>query len=183
MLADWEVEVGGDAQVIDAAWPGFVDLRTRPERVSELEECRAWPELVAPLQALNAKGSLVWTTKCDAWTMLNFAAEDRDEYDAGPGDECAVACYVDLLAWPSVKRAEDFCRALKASLAEFAIRGARVEFVVRRARLAEGAEGFGVTVYTAGCGRTHAEARSRLGSALGAWANSVRGDLIADRME
>jgi hypothetical protein len=31
--ADWEFEVGGDAPVIDALWPGFVDLRlpSRPE--------------------------------------------------------------------------------------------------------------------------------------------------------
>ena len=27
MEADWEVEVGGGAPVIEAFWPGFVDLR------------------------------------------------------------------------------------------------------------------------------------------------------------
>jgi hypothetical protein len=30
MEADWEFEVGGDAPVIDALWPGFVDLRLSP---------------------------------------------------------------------------------------------------------------------------------------------------------
>jgi len=37
MEADWEFEVGPDtaglaAPVIDACWPGFVDLRHNPER-------------------------------------------------------------------------------------------------------------------------------------------------------
>ena len=38
MEADWEVEVGGGAPVIEADWPGFVDLRGEPERVNEMEE-------------------------------------------------------------------------------------------------------------------------------------------------
>lgn len=174
MLVDWEVEVGGDVQVIDAAWPGFVDLRKSPELVREMEECRAWPELVDPLQRLNAVGSPVWTTKCDAWRMLNFAAEDGDEYDAGPEDVCAVACYIDLLAWPGVRQAEDFCRGMKGKLGLVTERGSRVEFVVRRARLAEGEEGIGISAYTAGCGVNVDEARARLGCALAAWVNCVR---------
>ena len=35
MEADWEFEVGGDAPVIEARWPGFVDLRRNPERAME----------------------------------------------------------------------------------------------------------------------------------------------------
>ena len=35
MEADWEFEVGGDAPVIDACWPGFVDLRRIPGAARE----------------------------------------------------------------------------------------------------------------------------------------------------
>jgi hypothetical protein len=38
MEADWEFEVGGDAPVIEAPWPGFVDLRLHPERAWQLSE-------------------------------------------------------------------------------------------------------------------------------------------------
>ena len=30
MEADWELEIGGDAPVIEAHWTGFVDLRADP---------------------------------------------------------------------------------------------------------------------------------------------------------
>ena len=38
MEADYEVEAGGEAPVIEALWPGFVDLRLQPERIGEIQE-------------------------------------------------------------------------------------------------------------------------------------------------
>jgi hypothetical protein len=38
MEADWEVEIGGGAAVIEAEWPGWIDLRKQPERASEIAE-------------------------------------------------------------------------------------------------------------------------------------------------
>ncbi len=46
MEADWEFEVGGDAPVIEAHWPGFVDLRQNPEQplsCLRLFNSRHWP--------------------------------------------------------------------------------------------------------------------------------------------
>ena len=36
MEADWEVEIGGGAPVIDACWDGYVDLRFNPRMDSSL---------------------------------------------------------------------------------------------------------------------------------------------------
>ena len=55
MEADWEVEIGGDAPVIDAQWPGLVDLRANPERVCEIAEASAFPPLADLLLALNSE--------------------------------------------------------------------------------------------------------------------------------
>ena len=43
MEADWEVEVGGGSPVIEALWPGFVDLRLYPERIGEIQEAAGFP--------------------------------------------------------------------------------------------------------------------------------------------
>ena len=45
MEADWEVEVGGGAPVIEALWPGFVDLRSNPERSGEIDGGCEFPAL------------------------------------------------------------------------------------------------------------------------------------------
>jgi hypothetical protein len=179
MLMDWEIEIGSaassgvstEAPIIDAAWPGFVDLRKEPTRAAEFDECRAWPELIAPLIALNSTVSLLWTSKCDAWIIDNFAAEDRDEYAASDEDTHAVACYIDLLDWPDHNAAIELCRKLKVQLAAIDLTSSRVDLVVRRALLAGNREGLGITAYTAGCGPTQAQARAQLASALTALVN------------
>ena len=45
MEADWEVEIGGDAPVIDACWEGFVDLRRAPERAGAVAGSAELPAL------------------------------------------------------------------------------------------------------------------------------------------
>ena len=171
MLVDWDIEIGGDAPVIDAAWPGFVDLRSHPELARDLDECRTWPELIAPLIALNSAGSPLWTSKCDAWPLDDFASEDRDEYDASDEDTHAVACYIDLLEWHEHIAAIDFCHALKIKLAAFDLPSSRIDLSIRRAFLSGNTVSFGITAYTAGCGPTQARAREKLASALTALVN------------
>ncbi len=171
MLVDWEIELGGDAHIIDAAWPGFIDLRKDPASATELDESREWPELVAPLIALNSATSPLWTSKCDAWIVEDFAAEDRDEYDASDEDTHAVACYIDLLEWPSHEAAVEFCRALKNELTAVELQTSRIDLIVRRAFLPGNREGFGVTAYAAGCGATESHARQQLAAALTALVN------------
>jgi hypothetical protein len=43
--ADWEVEIGSEAPVIDACWSGFVDLSSAPERASQLTEAIDFPAI------------------------------------------------------------------------------------------------------------------------------------------
>ena len=176
MEADWEVEIGGDAPVIDAFWDGFVDLRHAPERATELLEARDCPALGYALMHLNAASSTVWTSKCDVWPPDNF---DPDELDA-PADagKCAIACYIDLLPrsdeqWPSPSQAVAACQVLCSDLRNLRLSGCRADLIVRRAFLAPGRPDLGVTAYLTACGSTQAEARATLASALGLFVDAV----------
>src|ERR1035441_3063867 len=82
MEADWEVEIGGGAPVIEADWPRFIDLKSDPKRLGEIEEAAAFPPLTALLLALNAAASPLWTSKCDLWES----------------EPAASACYIDMLS-------------------------------------------------------------------------------------
>ena len=145
MDADWEVEIGGGAPVIEAEWPGFVDLRSYPERVSEIAEAAACSPLTALLLAMNAATSPLWTSKCDVW-------------EPEPG---ALACYIDMLpvegrVFADWKRAEAFCRQYVTRLNSKRSGGPgsgserasedSITLVVRQA-VAGKAEGFGITTY------------------------------------
>jgi len=141
MEIDWEFEVGGGAPVIDARWPGFVDLHLEPERIAEISEAARFPPLSALLLALNADDSPLWTSKCDFW---------RSEADSLP-DAVLLACYIDLLplageVFHQPNEAENFCRALAARLDPLSIAQCAVELVIRSA-VAGAMEGFGVTAY------------------------------------
>ena len=95
MEADWEFEVGGDAPIIEAHWPGFVDLREHPHQARELTEARQLPGLADALARLNAPSSPVWTSKTD---VFDPGSLDTDELDATREEaKHAIACYIDLL--------------------------------------------------------------------------------------
>ena len=153
--ADWEVEVGGTAPVIEAHWPGFIDLRAQPLCIADIQEAAVFPPLADLLLALNTGGSPVWTSKCDVWVP-----------EAG-----ALACYVDLLplrggVFAEFERAEAFCRGLVKRITPHSLpadetqpgrhpiiitedvsrSAATITLVVRRA-IAGQLEGFGVTAY------------------------------------
>src|SRR5690242_15140068 len=81
MEADWSVEIGPGLPVIDAAWDGFVDLRSSPEKIHAIVEARQHPALREALLMLNGAGSPVFTTKCDCW-RLPVAEIDPDEFGA-----------------------------------------------------------------------------------------------------
>ncbi len=179
MEADWEVELGGDAHVIDAQWPGLVDLRLTPERARYLTETAELPALANALASLNTPPSPVWTSKCDVWQP-----DTIDPYEVDlPGDEnnAAIACYIDLLPgterlWPTPESAVEWCKQVCDRLGEHPLRACRSDLIVRRAFLsAESASrsDFGVTVYTVGCGSGQVEAAATLSSALGILVDSI----------
>ncbi len=167
MVADWSVEIGPQQPTIVVPWEQFVDLRTRPWDIALLPEAAGRPALIAALAGWNGRGSPLLTSKCDVWT-LDAAGIDADEFDAQPTDEpgcnaCAhgVACYVDLVAngpaqFTSLAETEAWARRAVLLLRRLSCPG-HVELVLREARLF-GAEGFGVTLYTAAAGASPAAA-------------------------
>ena len=161
MEADWEVEVGGGAPVIEALWPGFVDLRQNSERIGEIQEAAIFPALAGLLLSLHEAGSPVWTAKCDLW-----------EPEANE-----LACYIDLLPVAGVvfaqwKQAEACCRESVALLTSVPLPECRVDLIVRQAIVGE-TEGFGVTAYLSATGRDRSEAAETLAAALVAFAGAI----------
>lgn len=186
MEVDWEIEIGRDAPIIEAHWNGFVDLRAHPERVSELSECCALPELANALVRLNGPASPVWTTKTDVFTPDPI---DPDEMNASLDESlCAIACYVDIVqrdarSWDSLPKAERDCEALCSGLRTSALRCCRTDIIVRKA-LVGSADSLGATVYFTACGSTVAEAKSRIGHCIMAFTQvivSIRPESAAGR--
>jgi hypothetical protein len=166
MEADWEVEIGGGAPVIEAEGPGWINLRTQPERVSEIAEAAGFAALRKLLTALNGPASPWWTSKCDLWQ------EETGE----------LACYVDLLpqegrVFSEWQQAESFCRAFVARLEAVRVgkvgsAEASVDLVIRAAVAGE-AEGFGVTAYLSARGTDGADAAAALAAAMDAFADAL----------
>lgn len=176
MEADWEVEIGGDAPVIEAHWPGFVDLRMAPNRAAELTETRQLPGLTAALTLLNSHDSPVWTSKTDVFVP---DAIDRDELDADAASAGhRLACYVDVLPrgdrqWATPAMAVSDCKQICGSLREIALRCCRVDLVVRRAVVARDKDDHGITAYLSACGATEGEAKATLMKCLEAFAQTM----------
>jgi hypothetical protein len=180
MEADWEVEVGGGAPVIEALWPGFVDLRQTPQRLAEIAEAAAFPPLAGLLRALNSAGSPVWTSKCDVWepAASDLASPGSDSLNSSAAStaQAALACYIDLLpragqVFAQWQQAETFCREWVARLVPLGLSDCRVDLVVRQA-IAGDAAGFGVTAYVGAVGPDRAAASRALAAALAAFADS-----------
>lgn len=167
MEADWAVEVGGEAPRLEADWAGFVDLHREVARVDRVAEAQAHPALRAALVTLNEARSPVFTSKCDVWELPQ-AAIDPVEFDCTADDgRVGLASYVDVIGreagfFAAFAKHEGWVRRATAALRAEPGPCGRVDLVVRSA-VAGGAEGFGVTLYAAGCGvnASHAE---------GAWA-------------
>jgi len=178
MEADWEIQVGGEAPVIEAQWPGFVDLRLHPERAWQLPESVEFPAMAEALGSLNAAASPVWTSKCDIWPIVDLAQFDADELDAPPESAAhAMGCYIDLLSkgdgqWVKPAKADADCKRLCSLLHAVALRCCRLDLVIRRAFINRDLTGLGITAYLTACGPTEAEAKTVLQEALAAFADA-----------
>jgi hypothetical protein len=176
MEADWEVEIGGDAPIIETHWPGFVDLRLEPERAALLSETHQLSALAGALVRLNAAGSAVWTSKCDVFVPDQF---DPDELDA-PRDRSlrAVACYIDFLPkeeapWSAVEVAESACRLICERLHAMPLHSCRADLVIRRALVAGETASLGVTAYITAAGSDDPAAAVAMAAALAAFADAA----------
>jgi hypothetical protein len=178
MDADWEVEVGGGAPVIEALWSGFVDLRRNPERLGEIAEAAAFPALADLLRALNGPTSSVWTAKCDIWEPdTTDLANQALPSPGGEIQQVALACYIDLLpvegqVFAHWQQAKDFCRAWTKQLVPLNLADSRVELIVRQAVAGE-TEGFGVTAYLGAMGRDRIAAAEVLKIVMIAFAEAI----------
>ena len=174
MEADWEVEMGGQAPVIEAHWAGFIDLRLAPERARQLPEAAQLACLADTLVRLNAPSSPLWTSKCDVWHPDTF---DPDDLDAPPSEQnCAIACYLDLLPrepWPDPQDAIAACKTLWARLRDVPLQCCRADLIVRRASIVPGLPGVGVTAYFTACGSTSEAAAAALAAALAAFPDCI----------
>jgi hypothetical protein len=182
MEADWEFEVGGGTPIIDACWPGLVDLRCAPERAGQLPETAQFPPLAVALARLNAAASPVWSSKCDFWPRLASDEFDPDELDAPPGSSAhAMGCYIDLLPsgggqWFPPELAAADCQRIRGLLRAVPLRCCRADLVIRRAILAQNPAdperiALGVTAYLTACGASVELAAQRLAEALAAFAD------------
>lgn len=176
MEADWSVEIGSDAPVIHASWEGFVDLRGCPDAVEVITEAAQEPKLREILLALNSQSSPMFTTKCDMWRL---AANEIDPDEFGAQDEDArfgFASYVDIVEREAARFASFECyerlaRGIATRLRMVELRRGRVDVVVRAAVM-NGNDGYGLTLYAAGCGRNEADAHA-------AWQEGLRASVAA----
>jgi hypothetical protein len=170
------MEIAPDAPVIDAAWSGYIDLRSDPTRVTEIEETAQFPALAHALLRLNQPASPVWTAKCDVWPVAEF---DPDELEADTTTaQSALGCYIDLLPsnpehFSTLDATAEWCRRLCLELRTRQMRQCRVDAIVRRAFFTPDSTGLGITAYLTGCGPAESEAAESLSRALDALADSL----------
>ena len=177
MEADWEMEIGGRAPVIDASWAGFEDLRRSPEMAGALPETKKLSGLASALVRLNADTSSVWTSKCDVWELDEL---DPDELDAPIGSAVnGIACYIDLLPrrygdWADPVRAEEWCKGICASIRTIPLGSCRLDLVIRHALIAlDDRNTLGITACLSACGPNRGAASVALQSALAVFAGSI----------
>ena len=184
MEADWEVEIGSGAPIIDAHWSGFLNLQEHPDLAARLPEAAQLPALADALIQLNAPLSPVLTTKCDLWCVdPSENALDPIEIGAPPDASqaeyaVAQACYIDILSrpplqWSQIKEVENLCKAICAGLRAVSLRSTRADFIVRRAILDDEQECLGITAYLVACAASDTAALRLLAQALAALSGSI----------
>ncbi|HEX3987106.1 MAG TPA: hypothetical protein VHX13_10905 [Acidobacteriaceae bacterium] len=180
MEADWAVEIGGDGARIEVDWAGFVDLRGDAGAADRIGEAREHSALGAALIALNGRESPVFTSKCDVWTM-SAGEIDPLEFDCEAGEaQAGLASYIDVMAresamFTSFAGHEAWARRAALALRNEPVRSGRVDLVVRAA-MSNGEDGFGVTLYAAGCGVDSLAAEA-------AWGEVLRASVVATMRE
>lgn len=183
MEADWEIEIGPDAPVIDPFWPGLVDLRHNPQQADTLSEAAILPALAVVLQKLNSQASPIWTAKCDVWSLSQQEVQDSGfdplEMDCTvESTQRAWACYIDLLpagsnAWATPETPIAWSKAVCAHLRNLPFNCCRADLILRSAVISASDHALGITAYLTACGSTSEQAKQTLQAALEAFADAL----------
>jgi hypothetical protein len=178
--ADWEVEIGPGAPVIDVHWSGFVDLRQTPEFARQLPEVAWLRGLDDALVCLNGAQSPVWTAKCDVWP-LNTGEFDTDEMEASfESAAFGQGCYIDLLPrndqqWSVPATAISWCKDICGLLRAIPLSCCRVDLIIRSAALSPDQMNIGITVYLTSCGPSAEDANQVLQAAISRFVDALCG--------
>jgi len=182
MEADWEIEIGPEAPIVDACWEGLVDLRVHPEMAGQLSEAAALPGLADALRRLNGSVSpfWTWTSKCDVWQIPEEDGIDPYEFDASVEEaRYAWGCYIDLLPvsdqqwghrWDPQNNtplaAVAWCKTICSRLRSEPLRCCRVDLVIRKAAITVECMDIGITAYITACASDSVLAKQQLTCAL-----------------
>ena len=179
MQADWSVELGPDDDVLEFPWQSadgklrYLDVKSDPELLYQIEEVLDHDSLRAFLTAANSKHSALLTAKCDAWITAELGEEEA-YFQA----TTKFGSYVDVLfaaeeARFSFEEHEHLAKRAAELLSRAPEISAAAEFVVRRCfyhvgipaegngRAPEPCAGYYLTVYTFGYGDEEEDARTR----------------------
>jgi hypothetical protein len=169
MLAEFDVEIGGDAPCLVVPWAAadgsmrFIDLHRNPEMIEQVPEAH-FPEVRAALARLNAGESRCFTAKCDVWSTQELDAEEQIR-----GVTWKRSSYIDVVLQDARQRADfHHCERLMREWVR-RLRGRETEgsvSVVLRECVVNHANGYYWTVYVNGYGEAEADASL-------AWAKAV----------
>jgi hypothetical protein len=210
MLAEWSVECAPEDPVLVVPWSAddtetqpellhpqpsgtastsrFIDLRENPYDLDHLPEAELYPPLMHALRALNAARSLVFTAKCDAWTLdsdelehlrlnLDLLSEDTPQ---------GFASYIDILFrersfFASFHQNEQYLHRLTRRAESLNHPYAQLDCIIRPALvdLTGPHEGFAITLYIKALGPDTASASQYWSAALEAVVSLVRSKEMA----
>jgi hypothetical protein len=182
MDADFSIELSHDDAVLDFPWTDpdgklvYVDIKRRPELLSQIEEAERFPELKEFLRMVNSPRSLLETAKCDAWATTELNVEEEIY-----GASHKFASYVDVVlsgldTRQSLSAHQEFSANLVKLLHRAPETPSTVEICVRRCYFAAPAgvqDGFYCTFYVIGYGSDEVGARQNWGVGLKLTANAI----------
>jgi len=176
-----ELEPGAPALEIPWASPHqprlkYVDLRTCPEKIPSLPECRNHPSLAQLLYRINSAGSIFRTAKCDVWVTTKL--EDDEKLDFG--FPLKVGSYVDLVFERSDLRTRRephirLARKLEKALAACPL-PAQMDIVLRRCLYhGSGKWGYSFTLFVHAYGAKRSQAKEVWSLALDSLGEALAG--------
>ena len=152
----------------------YVELKTHPALITQLEECRRFPPLADFLRKVNSAESSFRTAKCDVWATTELTEDERLDFRL----PFKMGSYVDLLFDRSEFNSAlgdhlQLGEKLRQALATFHA-SAQVEVSVRRCLFhPEERWGYYLTLFTHAYGADPEEAAREWGRALNAMGEAL----------